>query len=267
MQAPALTAPFALIGRHRKLLFATTASELRATYAGSILGIAWIFLGPLLLLAIYGAVYAVIFKVQPADMSTQEYVLYVFSGLVPFITFSMALTAGSMSISINRALLLNTVFPIELIAVRSVLVASASLPAGMLILLVGNAIFGHFTALILLLPVVIVLQTMFVVGVCWIVSLIALLIQDIEQILIYLTMILLVMTPIAYTPAMVPAQLHLLQILNPLYYYVTAYQYIVVLGEMPPLGVIIGSIALAIAAFLGGYFLSRRVKQALVDFA
>jgi lipopolysaccharide transport system permease protein len=265
--AAAAAAPFSLIWRHRRLLAGTTMSEVRGTYAGSILGLSWVVVGPLLLLAIYGAVYAVIFKVRPADLSTQEYVLLVFAGLVPFLTFSTALGAGSLSISRNRELVFNTVFPVELIAVRDILVASASLPAGMVIVTIGDAIVGSLNIELLLVPLVIVLQTMFVIGVCWIVAYVALVITDIEQILVYLTILLLVVTPIAYTPAMVPENLKFLMLANPLYYFVTSYQYLVVLNSLPPLEVVIGALVIPLVVFLGGYHVSSRMKMGLLDFA
>lgn len=262
-----LLAPFALIGRHRRLLMATALSELRGTYAGSILGLAWIVVGPLLLLAIYAVVYAVIFRVRPVDLSSTEYVLYVFSGLVPFLAFSQSLTAGSLAITKNRSLLLNTVFPTELIAARDILVASASLPAGLLVLLLCDAALATPTASLLLLPVIVVLQTMFVLGICWVVSLAAVVIRDVQQILTYLTIVLLVVTPVGYTPKMVPAGLTILMVFNPLYYFVSAYQHVVVLDELPPVGIMVGCAVLGGAAFLGGFLVHSRIKQALVDFA
>src|SRR5690349_5578118 len=99
MQASGIVAPFALVGRYQQLIRATTLAELRGTYAGSILGMAWVVIGPLLLLAIYGAVYAVIFQIRPVSLSRAEYVFYVFSGLVPFLVFSAALNAGALSIA------------------------------------------------------------------------------------------------------------------------------------------------------------------------
>ena len=59
--------------------------------------------------------------------------------------------------------------------------------------------------------------------------------KDIEFIIQYITTALIVVTPIAYTPDMIPSQLAPLLGLNPLYYYVTATQYLIVLNKFPPL--------------------------------
>ena len=75
---------------------------------------------------------------------------------------------------------------------------------------------------------------MLLAGVCWVFSLVNLVFKDIQQVLSYVTIILLVASPIAYTPDMLPAQLRLLIYLNPLAYFVVSFQSLIVLGELPP---------------------------------
>lgn len=262
-----LFAPVAAISRYRGILLRTTLTEIRSTFAGSMLGIFWVFMGPMLLLTIYALVFAVIFRVRPVDMSVAEYVLYVFSGLVPFLAFANALTIGALSLSSNKALLLNTVFPAELIPLRSVLVASVGLPAGTAILLVGDAAFSTLSWTWLLLPVVLVFQIIFVTGVCWMLSLLALLVRDIQHILMYVTMLLLVVTPIAYTPDMIPAKLLLLMYGNPLFYFVTCYQSLVILNAIPPPPIVVITVGLSLGTFCLGYNVCHRAKQVFYDFA
>lgn len=262
-----LTAPFATINRYRTILLRTTYNELRSTYAGSALGMAWVVLGPMMLLSVYALVYAVIFRVRPTDMTVTEYILYVFSGLVPFIAFATAMTQGALSLTANKQVLLNTVFPAELVPLRSVLVASASLPAGIVILFVGDLLFSRLTPTFLLVPVVVVLQIMFLAGLSWMLSLLTLLIRDIQQVLTYITMLLLVITPIAYTPDMIPPQLKILMYLNPLYYFVTSYQSLILLNKLPPLDVIVIGTFISVAMFCSGFVMCRRAKQVFYDFA
>lgn len=261
------TTPFILIARYRDILCRTTWSELRSTYAGSALGIAWVLLGPIFLLTVYALVYAVIFRVRPTGMTVTEYILYVFSGLVPFIAFATAMTQGALSLNANKQVLLNTVFPAELIPFRSVLVASASLPAGVIILFFGDLLFSKLTFSFLLVPMVIIFQIMFLAGLSWVLSLLTLLVRDIQQVLIYITMLLLVITPIAYTPNMIPAQLKVLMYGNPLFYYVTSYQSLILLNRLPSLDVIIVGITMSILIFSGGFMICRRVKPVFYDFA
>ena len=50
-------------------LVSTLKDEVRRKNAGSAFGVAWIFLLPVLFLALYSAVYLIVFKVKPADMT------------------------------------------------------------------------------------------------------------------------------------------------------------------------------------------------------
>jgi len=50
--------------RHRAVLLAITVSDLKGKYAGSILGMLWLLLFPLLFLSMYAVVYMFIFRVR-----------------------------------------------------------------------------------------------------------------------------------------------------------------------------------------------------------
>jgi lipopolysaccharide transport system permease protein len=228
---------------------------------------AWVFLGPVLMLAVYALVYAVIFRVRPPGMSVEEYVLYVFCGLVPFLAFASSLTAGAMSLAANRQLLLNTVFPAELIPVRSVLVATATMPFSVIIIVAAQMLLGNISLKFFMVPVVMTFELMFIIGLSWVLSLLTLLLRDIQQILAYLTMILLVITPIAYTPDMVPGQLKLLMYFNPLFYYVVSFQSLVILDAFPAPKIMAIGTTISFMLFTCGYWICTRARQAFYDYA
>lgn len=259
--------PFSAIWRNRVVLLRTTIGEIRNAYAGSLLGSAWVVLGQILMLAIYTLTYVVILRIRPSDMSVYEYILYVFCGLTSFLPFSAALTAGTLSLVSNRAVLLNTVFPAELIPFRSVLVASIGMPVGTIILFVADAVLGQFTWTSLLVPCVMVLQIMFVSGLVWILSLLALIFRDIQHLIYYGIMMLMVITPIAYTPSMVPPGLGFLIYVNPLSYFVISFQYLIMLNTLPTPSILFSMVFLSVATFLVGFFLCRRAKGAFYDYA
>jgi lipopolysaccharide transport system permease protein len=75
----------------------------------------------------------------------------------------------------------------------------------------------------------------------------------------------LVVTPIAYTPDMIPASIKPLLYLNPLYYFVSANQHLILMNTLPPLiEVGLGS-ALAISMLLVGVVLFKRARMAMLD--
>jgi len=263
----ALIAPFAAIVRHHSILLRTTWVDIKASFAGSVLGVVWVIVGPLLMLSVYALTYAVIFKVRIPSLSTSEYVLYVFCGIVPFLAFAQSLSSGTLSLSSNRAVMLNTVFPAEMIPLRSVLVGSASMVTGTLILLFSDFMWSRPSWLFLLIPIVMVFQIMFSAGVCWLLSLAALLVRDLQQLVYFITMMLMIITPIAYTPDMIPEGMQTLMLFNPLYYFVTCYQYIIILDRIPPADTLIIGALVATFFFALGYSVFHRSKQVFYDFA
>lgn len=262
-----LIAPFQMIWTHRRMLNATTNVELRQIYAGSALGIAWAWLGPLLLLALYSLIYAFIFRIKPAGMEQSEYILYVFAGLGPFLAFSQALISGALALGKSRQLLLNTVFPADLLPVRTVLVASASLPTSLGVVIVASIIYGHPSALTLLVVPVVAGQLMLSFGLAWMLSLLVLLLRDIQQLLQYISMVLMIATPIAYTPDMIPHAIRFAMWFNPLTYYVVAYQDLIVFGRLPPLPIIAGIFVISIGGFWLGGWVFNRTKREMLEYA
>src|SRR5262245_42996166 len=167
----AIAEPFQAAYRSRDILARTTWVEIKSAYAGSVLGVIWVILGPLLMLSVYAITYAVIFKVRLTTMSTAEYVLYVFCGIVPFLAFAQSLSNGTLSLSSNRAVMLHTVFPAAMIPLRSVLVGSTGMFTGAVILLVADIALSKPSFTFALIPLVMLFQLMFTTGLCWLLSL------------------------------------------------------------------------------------------------
>jgi homopolymeric O-antigen transport system permease protein len=251
---------------HRRPLWRSTRTEIRARYAGSLLGAGWIFVAPILLLAIYGVVYLAIYDIKTEDLSSAEYMLYIFAGLVPYLMTAEALTHGVGSIATNRSLLTNTVFPVDLAPVRAVLTALPIALAGSAIIIVGAAIVGtlHWTAL--LLPVVLGFHVLALIGLTWVLSLAAVLIRDVLYVLTVALVMLLVLSPIAYTPDMVPSGWKFVIAINPFAWYVLAYQKILVLGTVPSVLLWAGVAGAGVGLFVVGDRFFSWAKRVAMDY-
>ena len=254
------------IRSHWKLLWRISKSELKSRYAGFIFGAGWAVIFPILMISIYCLVYLVIFRVRIPNMSSVQYVLFIFSGLIPFLMTSEALGNGVGSIVANSAVLSNTVFPIDLVPVKAVLLSQFTMAVGMTVILAGSAIFHVLSWTALLLPAVWLLQVLALIGILWILSLLNLVVRDLQNLISLIILILMVASPIAYTPEMVPSSLKVLILLNPLAYFVLAYQQILVLGKLPRWWDCLAMFVSALGLFtVGGYFFGR-AKQVMVDY-
>lgn len=232
-----------------------------------LLGSIWLFLGPVILLSIYTFIYAIVFRIRPEGMSLVDYIIYIFCGLVSYLGFSGGLSVGVTSLSSNKQLLLNTVFPTELLPLRSVLAGSTVIVFGFSIIACALLLLSKLSITILLIPFVIVLQLMFVIGLCWILSLINLVVRDIQQFIGYVLMLLLIMSPISYTPTMIPSSLKMIIYANPLSYYVLCYQNIILMGKLPSLSIITVCIAQSFFVFSLGFWVFQRTKKLFFDYA
>ena len=251
---------------HAGLLGRITRTELAARYAGTLLGPAWAVLGPLLLLGLYATTYSMILKVRVGDLGPTQYVLFIFAGLVPFLATSEALHQGVSSVVANRALLSNTVFPIDLAPVKAVLLAQVPMAVGMVMVLAGKALFdGGVPGTAALLPVVWALHAVTLLGLCWCLALFNVVLRDLQMLMAATLLALLIISPIAYTRDMVPAGLTFVVVLNPFAYFVQAYQQVLVLGQVPPATTWAVMAGVALVAFGFGGRLFAVMKKVMVD--
>ena len=104
------------------MLRQTTWNEIKTRYAGSVLGLAWLVLYPLLFLGVYSLFIYILVGVRQGAQgfsAASEQVLLIFCGLIPFFGFAEALSGGVVSVTSNASLLKNTLFPIELAPPKS----------------------------------------------------------------------------------------------------------------------------------------------------
>jgi len=260
-----LASPFLFLWRNRLLLRETTKNDIRARFAGSVLGLAWLVVYPLLFLGVYALVYIYVFKVRLAIYDSNQYVALIFCGLIPFLGFSDALSSGVGCITQNVSLLKNTLFPIDLIPVKAVLVSQCTQVVGTGLLLITLAAMGKLTCWALLLPVVWGGQILFSIGLLWIVSSLNVYIRDLQNMVSVVILILMMTTPIAYTADMVPAAVKPFMRLNPLCHLITSYQDCLMVGRFPRDGALWAWLAIALSVFCCGYWFFGRMKTLFVD--
>jgi lipopolysaccharide transport system permease protein len=251
---------------HRKLLGRVVINDLRQKYAGSALGLGWAFAAPLLVLAIYSVIYLEIFRVKVPNLSSFEYVIYVFCGLVPYLAAAEAIGMGTQAVIANKSVLNNTVFPIDLAPVKPVLATQAIMLAGMAAVLAGATAAHDLHMTLVLLPVIWIANAVWLIGLNWILSLLNVIFRDLQNLVSAVLMVMLVASPIAYTPDMVPASLKPLLALNPFAYFVVAYQQVIMLGIWPSPAHLVVLFAMTVATFAFGSWFFARAKRVIVDY-
>src|SRR5580765_1674072 len=110
------------IHKFRGLLFTLVGRELKARYRGSVLGFFWSLINPLLLLAIYSAVFTLVF-VQRAE-GLHPYALFLFGGVLAWNFFAASLLDASQTFRNNGPLLRKVIVSPEIFPGVSVLAQS-----------------------------------------------------------------------------------------------------------------------------------------------
>ncbi|MBN4068940.1 ABC transporter permease [Desulfotalea psychrophila] len=254
-----------ILFRHRVILLATTVNEIKARYKGTVLGLAWMVLYPILFLLLYSVIYLFVFKVRLPAYTPFEYVLLIFAGLVPFLGFAEALGNGVGSVTANSGLVKNTMFPIELIPVKAVLTASLTMIVGIMILLIVLWCRGLFFTTQFLVPVIFLMQIIFTIGLIWILSALNVFMRDLSTMVGVVTLFLMLISPIAYTNEMIPEKLMTLMYANPLYYLITMYREAMIYGLFSR-DLFITFALISFLTYCTGFFLFKRLKVVFADY-
>ncbi|MGN6184701.1 MAG: ABC transporter permease [Thermoanaerobaculia bacterium] len=253
--------------RHRQLIAALTARDLKARYRGSLLGYFWSLANPLLLLAVYTLVFTKFFPTQVV----QPYPLFLFSGILAWTFTSAAILESTSSISANAGLIKKVMFPAEalpLVVVLSHLVHFALAMPILFAAILAFAALGKFTisVTILLVPFLMLLQTFFVAGIAMTVSSASVLFRDLRDIVANLMQLGFFVTPIIYLIDNVPSRLlRAFLRVNPMTPFVVSYQDVLFFGRLPNLSDAALMIAYACGSLMLGFFVFDRLRDTLAE--
>jgi ABC-type polysaccharide/polyol phosphate export permease len=176
--------------KYRVLIQALVSRELKARYRGTMLGFLWSFLNPLLLLLIYTVVFGFILgaRLPEFNESPKLYALFLFCGLLPWqVWFAASVLESSNVLLMQGNLIKKMLFPTEILPIVVVISNLIHFLFGLPILLLFVPILGKaFTPYLLFLPVVILVQFVFTLGISFLVSALTVHFRDIKDITVNL---------------------------------------------------------------------------------
>ncbi|MBF0291892.1 MAG: ABC transporter permease [Nitrospinae bacterium] len=235
-----LTENAASLYRRRELISTLVSKELKARYRGSILGIVWTFLNPLLLLLVYSLVFSVYMRVQ-----MENYALFVFTGLLPWIWFASSLGDGAASVVGSGSLITKSMFPAEVLPMVKILSNLMNYIFSLPLILIFMLAYGvPLRPSILWLPVVMAVQLVLTLGLVYFLSALNVRFRDTQHVLGNLLTLWFFLTPVLYSVNNAPADYRHLLYLNPITTLAVSYQDIFLYGKAPDLTAL-----LALAAF------------------
>jgi ABC-type polysaccharide/polyol phosphate export permease len=252
--------------RHRALIQSLVARELKARYRGSVLGVVWSFLNPLLLLLIYTFVFSV---VLPAGRGGQveHFPLFMFCGILPWTWFSSSLLESANVFIASGGLLRKVLFPAEVLPIVTVLAGLVHFCLGLPILLAFILYYRvPMTIDLAWLPLIIADQLLLTVGLALIVSALTVHFRDLRDLLANLLTLTFFATPIIYPLSQAPEWARALLSLNPFTHLAVAYQEVLfVPGHYAGWVRILWLGAVSAVIFVVGYFVFDRLRDTLVE--
>ena len=238
-----------------------------ARYRGSALGLLWALLTPAVMIAVFTFLFAGVFGARFTEGGTPwEYALYLFCGLLPWTAFSETLQQSAGIVVAHANLVKRVVFPLETLPVAQALAALVAQGFGTVALLVATVLIrGELHAAALWLPVLLVPQLLLTLGGAWLVASLGVFVRDTAQVLGLLLMAWMYLSPIIYPEQVVPARFRPALELNPFTPLVRSYRRALLEGAPPDWPGLAYTTALALAAFLLGYWWFARTRKNFAD--
>jgi lipopolysaccharide transport system permease protein len=247
--------------RNHKLMGSMVRRDILARYRGSFGGSWWTILNPLLLMTTY---YFLFGRVLKQRFEGGSYILYFLAGILPWLAFSEAVGRSPSIMLEYRSFVKKLVFPLETLPMNLVIAGAVTEAIGLVIFTLGLLYSRHAIPLsVLWLPVLVIPQLLFTVGLCWFLAALGVFLRDLGQIIGFILTAWFFLTPICYPES----QLHGIRILsyNPILVLVRGYRAIFLENHapdaIPMIALWIGAAALALL----GHAFFHRLRRSFAD--
>ena len=251
-----------------QLIAQLTARDIAARYRGSIAGILWSLLSPLLSLAMYTFVFGFVFQARwgNGQDSTLDYALALFAGLVVHGLFAEVLGRAPFLVIGNPTYVKQILFPLETLPIVTLLSAVFNTIVGFSLLLIFWALSHdglHIATFII--PILLVPLCLFALGVGWMLAATTVFFRDIAQLVSFISSGLLFLSPIFYPISAVPETLRPVLNLNPLTFIIESIRAVLLSGQPPHLihFMVYSLVSLVVAAL--GFAWFQRLRPGFGD--
>lgn len=252
--------------RYRYLFQQLVRRELRQRYRGSVLGVLWYLVNPLVLMGAYWLMFGHLLKA----VSEKDYPLFLMVGLIVWLFFSQSLISAAAAFIANGSLIGKVRFPRQ--AIPAAVVSVQFVTFGVLLLLltpITVAVRGTFDPALLLLPFIVLCLFGFVLGLALMVAVLHAYYRDIEPILSAALLPWFFLSPIFFQPEHLPgvqgnewARIALTW-LNPVAPFIDATRSVLYAGVIPTWKTLLYLVLAASILLVCGHVLFRRMEREL----
>jgi len=245
------------------LLYTLSAHRISVRYKQTSLGVLWALLQPVMMMAIFTAVFSILAK-MPSDGT--PYALFAFAGLLPWTFFSTSVTSGTNSLVAHTQLITKVYFPREILPITYLIAGLFDFAIGFVVLIALMAWYSFPLAAVAwnLLPIVGLLAA-WILSVSLVLAAVQVRFRDIGVALPVLVQILMFVSPVIYPLSLVPDAWRDWYLLNPMAGIVSSFRDILLHQSAPdpyPLRIAFFVTALALPA---AYLFFKRAEATMAD--
>lgn len=268
--ARAFLYPLDALWRNRSLITSMVRRDIQGRYRGSVAGLFWTVIHPLLMMLTYFFIFAVVLKVRfgagPAEAGPANFLLYFMAGMLPWLAFSEALGRASNVVLEHRTLVKRVIFPLDILPANLVFTGLVSEFFGLLVFLAAVGSFqGYLPLTVLWLPLILIPQILLTLGLCWFLAGLGVFLRDTGQFMAFLLTLWFFATPICYPESLIPENLRTAFALNPAYVLVRAYRAIFLESRAPDWSALGWLYAASVVALLVGFAWFHKSRKAFPD--
>lgn len=252
-----------------ELIYRMIEREIVGRYKGSIFGIAWPFLNPIIILVIYTLVFSVVFKAKweiSSSESRVEFALILFAGMIVFNFFAEVINRAPFLIIQNVSYIKKIVFPLEILSIVSIGTALIHAFISFLILLLAFMVFDvSINVTIVYLPLIFIPFVVVSMGISWLLASLGVYIRDISQVIGVFTTALMFLSPVFYPLDSLPDKLQFWVMLNPVTFIIEQVRQVTIVGKLPDWrGLALYSV-IGIFLMFGGYAWFQKTRRGFAD--
>ena len=255
--------------RHRGLIITLTKREIRARYKGSIFGLLWSFLTPLLLLSVFTFVFGEIFQARWAGSDRAggpDFAAAMFAGYLIHLFFSECIGRAPTLILGNVNYVKKVRFPLEILTVVTVISALFHLFAAYIILL-GLIMVSDWTLgwTAFWVPVIFMPFLCLVLGFTWMLSALSVYLRDIGQLVVPILTAMLFLSPVFYPLASVSDRFIFIYQINPLTEVIEQTRGVLLHQQLPDWGALAAYTVVALLVMFAGHAFFQSTRRGFAD--
>jgi len=262
-------AMFTSFWRNRWLIWQMAQREVVGRYRGSVMGLAWSFFNPVLMLFVYTFVFSVVFKARwgvSGEESRADFAIILFVGMIVHGLFAECINRAPGLIISNVNYVKKVVFPLEILPWVVMWSAIFNSLVSVIVLLIGQFIINQsFPWTSVLIPLVILPLVLAGMGFTWFLAALGVFVRDIGQVTGIFTTVLLFLAPVFYPVSALPVEYRGLLQFNPLTLIIEESRKVLIYNSLPDWPSLGFALLASLATAAAGFWWFQKTRKGFAD--